>query len=110
MLTIEELKLSPIPWSVNPCANKVYADVDDAGGNKITEIDSGVMCIEDARIMSAAPEMYKVIWDLCFGETTTVNCDKCGGNDHGIERCSKTCPLYKARVSLAKASGMILEV
>lgn len=38
-----------------------------------------------------------------------IRCAECGGNDHGIERCSKTCPLYQARISLAKASGMSVE-
>lgn len=45
-----------------------------------------------------------------MGAKKKIYCAECGGNDHGIERCSKTCPLYKARMSLAKASGMIVEV
>ena len=107
MKRLEELGISPAPWT-NILNNGLQL-------NSVWDAMSGCVLsggyaesIDDARLITAAPEMYSVLWDFCFGKSTTVNCSKCGSNDHGdgIEHCSKTCPLYKARVALAKASGV----
>lgn len=103
MKRLSELGISHAPWKA--CGDGC---VISANGYDLTDGDGMLLNNSDASLISAAPEMYSVLWDFCFGESMTVNCAKCGGNDHGdgIEHCSKTCPFYKARAALAKANGV----
>lgn len=109
MVKLSELGITPSPWRVITVNGKLEAVESCLGISSPTVCNAKRMKKADAQIMSAAPDMYDALWERCFGETTTVNCSKCGGNDHGIESCSKTCPLYKSRMALAKASGMIIK-
>lgn len=112
MKKLEELGISPAPWKYigyHYHKNGEYIHLGEVrveGGKRQIVVD---ISQPDAAIMSAAPDMYAALWKQCFGETTTVNCGKCGGDDHGVECCSKTCPLYDARMSLAKASGVYVK-
>lgn len=113
MKKLEDLGISPVPWWIgNKDELFFYGSIvcNTKDGKKIVATSNySFDCHEaDDLILSAAPDMYSALWDVCFGESATVNCAKCGGNDHGdsIEHCSKTCPFYKARAALAKANGV----
>ena len=110
MKKLSELGISPMPWKARKVSREEgftdFEVYDDNGNYVLFDGDAGCA---NCNFIAAAPELYEVIWNICFGNSTTVNCAKCGGNDHGdgIEHCSKDCPLYKARAALAKASGII---
>ena len=108
MKKLEELGISPAPWkcirykwnSNGKCIH--FGEVRFADGVKlVSDIRQ-----PDAQMASAAPELYEALWFQCFGETGVGNCRNCKGAELG--NC-KTCPLGKARVALAKASGEAIE-
>lgn len=106
MKKLSELGISPAPWKIGryreKTTGKPYSNVNSATGAYVAAAPSDA----DKRIIAAVPKMYAALWDVCFGPSKTTNCAKCGGNLHGgVEYCSKTCRLYKARAALAEASG-----
>lgn len=110
---IENFGIFPAPWKYDGTSTggKIIGQKSTGRRWEIAEVfysNSDDETSANACMLSAAPELYSALWDHCFGESTTVNCAKCGGNDHGdgIEHCSKDCPLYKSRAALAKASGI----
>ena len=108
MKCLEELGISPAPWHVGEdIGNGTIDDIYDSGfgdeSKSALVVYNGGMCLADANMMSAAPDMYDAIWDILFKGTRITNCRNCKGAELG--NC-KTCPLGKARASLAKASGV----
>lgn len=97
---IEKMNLSSMPWKVNPCANGIYATVEDAKGENIACIDDGNMCVEDARMCSAAPEMYEDLQSAC-----RMMCQYCKVSvDDRREVCDQ-CAVAGWLETLAKAAG-----
>lgn len=108
MKTIEELGISPTPWSENKweSPDDYGHDVQDAHHNPICEMSIlyGGSRGPDARLIAVTPKMYDELWKICFGDCETINCRKCKGAELG--RCS-SCPLGGARAALAEASGEV---
>ena len=98
MKTLEQLGVSPAPWSIE------YDDTIDrvvnilgAKKNIIVETDCGYYPPElpDARLMSAAPELYEALQSLV--EYIDRECIPCGENACEL--------LAAAHNALAKAAG-----
>ena len=103
MKKLEELGISPAPWSVfDKLTDGFVGGIECAEKNEDIVAGDVILKEADANMMSAAPDMYDALWQQCFGETGTVNCRICSGAD--LCKCD-TCPLGKARAALAKASG-----
>lgn len=97
---IEKMNLSSMPWKVNPCANGIYATVDDAKGENIACIDYGNMCVEDARMCAAAPEMYEDLQSAC-----RMMCQYCKVSVEDRREVCDQCAVAGWLETLAKAAG-----
>lgn len=106
MKTIEELGISPTPWSVvydpdNGVPYRIECTRPKGLSNRVLDDCDGILD-PDANLIAAAPKMYEELWKVCFGDGDTINCRKCTGAKLG--NC-KSCSLYGARSALAEASG-----
>ena len=97
---IEKMNLSSMPWKVNPCANGIYATVEDAKGDNIACIDDGNMCVEDARMCAAAPEMYTDLREACC-----KMCAQCKVSADDRREVCDQCFVAGWLETLAKAAG-----
>ena len=98
MKTLEQLGISSIPWKME-YSNDIdrVVNISDANNKTIVETDYGFYPPElpDARMMTAAPELYDALQSLV--EYIDRECIPCG---------ETACELmYYAHNALAKASG-----
>jgi len=110
MKTIDELGISPMPWSVrdevpldggdDPCGKWL---VDGDGNDLITALDGdGIDGITaNARLIAAAPELYKAL-NEAVENMEEIECDP-----DGCAACLNNfdCVIPKFRAALAKAGG-----
>ena len=94
MKTLEELGISPTPWSVD--LHTVVAN----DGCQLIDYDLAFYREEDAELVSASPEMYE-----CLREAVLLKCSGCA-SDAG-DKClwQGECFAKKWRAALEKAGG-----
>lgn len=104
MKTLEQLGISPYPWSLN----LETCTVVDAKGRPVLDNEYGVASMEDAdmNLFLECAGLYE-----CLCEAVKEKCTECHQindyeSDIGIEwQMCKGCPVNKWRAALAKAAG-----
>ena len=102
MKTLEQLGISPAPWSAK---NLLGYRVFNHERFELCDSDS-VFSLADARLIAAAPELYEALYEAVKEKCTECHEINDYESDIGIEwKMCKGCPVKKWRAALAKASG-----
>ena len=95
MKTIEELGISPWPWKLFGEHMVCYKN-----GMCVCDNEGDFHTVSDARLISAAPELYAALWDLLWGDSGC--CKICKERELG--NCN-TCPIRNVKAVMGKAGG-----
>lgn len=94
MKTIDELKISPWPWSLESYETTDTHYVIDFIDQKVVRFCKKRSGKKNARLIAAAPEMYQ-----CLTEAVVMQCHDCKGGD------CYNCEIRRWKDTLAKAEG-----
>lgn len=103
MKTIEELGISPTPWTLGSLiigSDGLYArsSVDDSEERVV--VGDSLVKEEDARIIAAAPKLYE-----CLLNAVIDRCCDCLNHVGWTCESDEDCPVKKWRAALAEAAG-----
>lgn len=110
MKTLEELGISPTPWSENKwqSPDDYGHDVQDSKRNLICEmfLMQGGSRKPNASLIAAAPKLYEALREAIIEKCHM--CDSCSGHpDYECENKESQCYVKKWRSALAEASGEV---
>lgn len=108
MKTLKELGISPAPWVQGKiCKDMIHTS--DLYHIIATTDTSGIDYVKDARLISAAPELYEALREMyeCVNELQEYHCkSQHTDGDKTCEDCKYNVAwLEKARAALEKAGG-----
>ena len=107
MKTLEELGISPWPWSVTHYSGCDWSQVFDRDRGLVTAGSEDGFCgTNEAPLIAAAPELYEALREAVADRCTECHEVNDYESDIGTEwQMCMDCPVRKWRAALAKAAG-----